>query len=300
MEKSVMKNMKFFIAAVLVILVVGMTLFGVFGLNQTVDYKNGYELNVAVDQNVGKSAETVKTATDEFLSRAGISYTYWDYQEMNEGRTMIYKFDTDYTAQLEGLENELRAKLDQKELQAVGVTVSFSELKDDVKIDAWMPLAAAAVAIAVIFVYALIMEKLAGSVAVIVSAIASSLLFVAMMGITRIPANPFVSIGVALAMIIGAGLSITTVRRLREENKNVANDKLSYAEIADKVAPLEKAKYILVTSSIAVASVALAATGALYLAVAGLQLLVAGVVGTFTAFFATPLLWSAIKGNKKK
>lgn len=299
MKKSVMKNMKFFIAAALIILVVGMTLFGVLGLNQTVDYKNGYELNIAVDQDAGGSVDAVKTATEDYLSDKDVSYSVWDHTQMNEGRTLIYKFSEDYTQEIEGLEEELRAVLDDKDLQAVGVTVKFYELKDDVKIDAWMPLAAAGVAIAVIFVYALIMEKLAASVAVIVSAVVAPLLFVAMLGITRIPANPFVSIGVALAMIIGAGLSITTVRRLKEESKNVANEKLSYTEIADKVAPLERAKYVLVTASIAVGAIALAATGSLYMMVAGLQLLVAGVVGTFTSYFMTPLLWSAIKGSKK-
>lgn len=300
MNKSVIKNMKFFISAALIILVVGMTLFGVLGLNQTVDYKNGYELNVAVDQNASKSVETVKAATEDYLEDAGITYSAWDHSQMNEGRTLIYKFDADYTEELKDLETELRAVLDENELTAVDVTVNFYKVKDNVNIDVWMPLAAAAIAIAVIFVYALIMEKLAASVAVIVSAVMSSLLFVAMMGITRIPANPFVTIGVALAMVIGAGLSITTVRRLKEENKNVANDKLSYVEIADKVAVLEKVKYILVTASIAVAAVGLAATASLYLIFAGLQLLVSGVVGTFTSYFMTPLLWSAIKGNKKK
>ena len=47
---AISKSMKWFTIVVIAVLVIGMTLLGVFGLNDTVDFKESYEVQVSVDQ----------------------------------------------------------------------------------------------------------------------------------------------------------------------------------------------------------------------------------------------------------
>jgi len=300
MKKGVMSKMKFFIIAALVILVAGMALLGVFGLNQTVDYADGYELQVSVDQDASESAKIVKDATDAYLSDKGIDAACGTAQEMDDGKTIVYKFNTDVTADLAGLQETLRAKLDAESLSIVNVTVGVYQLKNDVEFNVWWIILALGIAIVAAFIYVLIMEKLAASVATLCTTLLSALTFVALMAITRLPANPFFGINLAVSILVGAGLSIMTLRRCKEELKNTSNQKLSVKEVADKVSVIEILRYVMVVAAIALAGVALIGFALPYAMYAGAQLIVAGVSAAFSSYFMTPLVWSAIKSGKNK
>ena len=155
------------------------------------------------------------------------------------------------------------------------------------------------VGIVAIFLFMLIMNKLASAVAVVASSFVSTLLFLSLMAITRIPAIPFVEISMMIAGAFGAMLSVATVGRYREELKNNVSEKYSCKEIANSVSRTELKKYVFILIGVLVASFAVFAFLTPYLMILGGQIGLAGICAILSAYFVTPMVWSAIKSKNK-
>lgn len=287
-----LKN-KLFIIITLVITVIGMTLFGVFGFNQTVDYNKSFEVRVSVEQNVASAKETMLTETNAYFASKGIKAKDYAFQTLGEGETLIYKFANAIPADVSGLEAHLESKIADND-----ITVNMDEVVGNNKFDIGWLLLAIGLAIVASFVYAIIMEKLAASVAVAFSSIASFIVFVALMGLTRLPAYPFVGAAAALAAAFGGLLSIATAARLREEFKNA--ERPNAKEIAEKVMKEEGKKYLFTIIAVLVAAVALAAFISPYMMIVAGQIALAALSAVGVSYFGTPLIWSAIKSKKSK
>ena len=288
------KKLKWFIIATLAILVVGMTLFGVLGFNNTADYANGYELKVVIDQPLESAQNVLKDTVDSYLDGKGISAST---QEIEQGMGLLLTFNKDVENDVLGLEKAINDAMSAKSLTVEISTFAYSKTQGYNGVSVGKALLAMGAALVVIFVYALIMNKLAGALAVSASYILSMLVFIALMGITRIPAMPFVEIGTALSAVLAVALSISTVGRLREQEKNTEG-KVDYSDLATKVLVAEKKKYLLALIVAFVAGVALGALLVSYTIFAGLQILLAGISATAVAYFFTPLVWTAIKSKK--
>ena len=299
---GLMKKYKLFIVCALVLLVVGMTLFGIFGLNQTVDYKNGYEVRVSIDQSIGDSKAILQNSTESYFESNGLTPSAYAVQKIDDGKTLIYKFNKEISLDNAALENYIQDKLNADVTDIDDAAIVSAEYSSVVSNDnagmGWLALALG-IGVVVAFIYALIMEKLSGAVAMLASSVCAALLFLALMGITRLPAYPYVGFGLALAAILGAVLSVATVKRCSEELKNSANAKLSVKEVAEKAIASEGKKYIFTAVAILICAVALAAFITPYFLIVGGQVAVAGVVGLACAYFISPLIWAAIKGSKK-
>ncbi len=297
--KKCANKFKLFVVLTLSVLLVGMALFGVFGLNGSIDYPNknasSYEVSVSVDQNAGDSYSILKSATEEYFASKGITPVANTMQTMRDGKILIYKFTTDVTSSVAGLEDYVTAKLTASDL-SVGVEASVNQVHKTNFDGVWMFVLAIGVAVVVIALYQLIMEKLAGALAVLGSSILSVLVFVALMAIVRIPASPFFAIGIAVSAIIGGVTSSVTVNRFREENA-VYNH--SADEVVEKVIKTERKKYVIVTVAMAVLGVALIVFGLPYLMSTGAQLILAGLAGTYSAYFCSQYVWTALKNSKK-
>lgn len=298
---GLLKKYKFFIVCALVVLVVGMALFGIFGLNQTVDYKGGYEVRVSIDQSVGNSKSILKNSTEDYFASSDIKSSYI-VQEIDQGKTLIYKFKEDIELDRTDLETYIQGKLNADASVATDATICSVEYSSVVSNDnydiGWLILALS-LGVVASFIYALIMEKLSGAVSVVCSSVCAALLFLALMGITRLPAYPYFGFGVSLASILGAVLSVATVRRCSEELKNAGNSKLSVKQVAEKAIGIESKKYIFIAIAVLVCAVSLAAFITPYLLIVGGQIILAGIVGLASAYFVSPLVWGAIKGAKK-
>ncbi len=290
---NVMNKMKYFVISCLIILVVGMTLLGVFGLNQSIDYSDSYEINVSIQLDDDTLKQTMKETADKYFEEKDIKVA--SFQSQEDGMSLIYKFTTDQTSNVQELKEVLVAKMgNTNEVSVVSNYVTQGRLVQPIKI-----LLAYGIAIASIFVYMLIMNKLASAVAVICSSVASVVLFVAMLAITRIPAIPFVEISAMLAGTLGALLAVSTVGKYREEIKNTTTAKFSVNEIANKVSKTESKKYLYILVAVLIASVAVSAFFMRYMLIIGGQLLIAGIVSVASAYFISPLIWTAIKGKHK-
>lgn len=298
MSCSIIKKAKIFFIAALVVIVAGLTIFGIFGFNQTIDYKSGYEMQVSVDQKVGKAMQVMKTAADNYLADNGIKAVKYATQSLNDGMTIVYKFNYDVTESISGLKTAVQSAVDTKSgVQGVSVDVVVSQVKGIDITNVGKVLLALGLSVVGILIYTLIVERLAGAVTTLVSTVLSAVLYLALIGLTRIPAASFVAIGGALAMIISASISVATVNKYKKETKRAV--KLSNVEIVDKVANNAKFVYVLIGAGVLLTALALCAFIMPYLMFASLQILVAGICGISSAVFAAPVIWSFIKKNKK-
>ncbi len=299
-----MKNLnlnknKLFIITILVILVVGMTLLGVFGFNRSVDYSKSYELTVSIDQNSGNATEILKDQTDAFLAENGLK-SKGVIQDLDEGKSLVYKFSSNVLDSIEDLDGFITDKLTAEGLTTVSVDVSFNETVERSSFGAWWVIIALGVALVASFIYVIIMDKLAVSVATVFASLCATILFIALLAITRIPATPFIGVMMAVSAIVASVFSVTTLRRYKDEWKNSENEKLSASELIEKLAPAIKVKYVIASALILLGAVQLFAIFSPSLMIAGGQFLIAGISGIFSASLGAPLIWSAIKDSKTK
>ncbi len=285
---------KLFIIITLALILIGMTVFGIFGFNQTVDYSNGYEVRVSVDQGFEGATDILAKETNEYFAQNGIKSKNYAFQEADEGSLLIYKFSDKVPASIDGLESYLDAKLADADFTSVSADVEVNQVIGNKKFDAGMLTIALCLGVLGIFIFALIMEKVAVAVATIGSAVVSFLLFLSLIAILRIPAYPFVGVGLALSVAISSLMSITSARVMRLTYKS--KDKPNAKQIADSVMDKEGKKYLFILIAFLVAGVAISALFVPYMMIVGAQLVILGLVSVVSAYFVTPLIWSAIKG----
>lgn len=281
-----MSKIKWFIIAALTVAFVGMTVLGFFGFNNTVDYRESFEIQVSLEHEAQEDAAKMKEAADKFFADNDISVV--DVQLVNDGNGLIYK-----------LSNEVDcANLESTIDTTVAVTVVANKVYAHNQLNPLTLLLAYGIAVVAIFVYMLIMNKLASAVAVICSSVISILLYVSMMSITRIPAVPYLEIMAMLSGVIGAAVSVTLVGSYKE--KIGSAEKATCEQVANVVAKEDFKKCLYVIVAVAIASLALLLCFNTYMAIMGAGLVIAGLVSVVTAYFVTPMIWTAIKGKNTK
>ncbi len=293
MEKN--SKSKIMIILTLILLVAGMAMLGIFGLNQTVDYSSSYEIRVSVDQDVNNSGEIVKTAAIDYFENKGANYSS-EIQTMDDGSVFVFKFDTNPEIDVADLKTALTTALSANE--------KTSSLVADVKgayplnVTYYKEISGVAIALGVsavaILVYLMILEKPAAGFASFVGSLVSSMLFVALLGITRIPAFPAFASSFALSFALSTVLSAVVVNRFNEI-KRMSTGKTSFTEIAAKGVKQSVARICFVAGIVAVAAIVLAIFGSLTVKFAALQILVADLVAVFSAKFWTPFIWTLVK-----
>ncbi len=296
MKNGVMNKIKWFVVSILVLLVAGMAVLGFAGFNNTLDYADSYEINLTLEIVNDDAKDILKDTADKFLDLKEVDNS--TYQITKNG--IVYKMTDDPTAKVVNLKDALISALEANPNTADNeVTVKINKVS---ALGEFMQpgkvLLAFGIAIVAIFIYMLIMNKLASAVAVICSSLVSVLAFISLIAITRIQALPFFEISAALAGILGAILSVSTVSNYKKVLKNTT-EKLSAKDVANKTSILEARKYLIALIGVLVAGFAVFAFFTPYLMIIGGQIMVAGVSATFSAFFTTPLLWTAIKKTKK-
>lgn len=299
MKSGVMNKMKWFIVSTLIVLLVGMTLVGVLGFNNTIDYTESYEISVSIELNDDDAKQILASTSSKYLEDNGISIV--STKKVDGGMTIIYKTSKDYTAKATGLKSAIDTALSLSPktngtLSTVECNIMFeSEHTQPLKV-----FLAFGIGIVAIFIYVLIMNKLASALAVICSSVLSVLAFVAVLAITRIPALPTFEFNAVGAGILGAILSVLTVSKYKEEIKNSTNNKINAKEIAEKTAIGQAKLYIFFLVAVLIAGVALMAFFLPYMLILGGQIAIAGVVAIVCAYFTTPLIWTAVKSKSKK
>ena len=308
MKLNINSKYKLWIIITVSVLLVGFTLLAIFGFNQTPDYKTSKEVVVTMDNQYEATTEELEDLANKYFESVNVKTINYATKRLDGpvGKyTLIFKIDSDAVVDAEKMAEYINAKLQEADYQLVNVEVAFN---DEVKPFhnseiGWICLAVGLTVLAV-FIYLFFMEKIASALSVIASSILASLLFVAIVAGTRIPAAPFVYAVSALVFGLTSFLSTGLVARFGEQIKanegmESKKDKLSYLEIAEKGAKDSFFRYAFVLSSLLVASVVMLILGSVYIKFLGLQLIVAGVSAVFASLVGIPLLWPVLKNFKK-
>ena len=305
MKFSINGKYKIWVILTVAILVIGFTLFGIFGFNQTADYKDSYEAVVSMDTQLEVTTEKLEQTADAYLQNKGYKVVEFATERVDGpiGRySIIYKFDKDVKLDADAMQTYLTSKLGSA---SIVIEVEYNNVVNPYVNEGigWVLLAVGITMIAV-FVYMFFMEKVAGAVSVLASSVLSALLFVALLGATRIPANPFALACCLASSVLSAILSAGLVNRFKEQirlnqAKTVNAEKLSYREIADLSAKDSFLRFTFVAGAIVLASALMVAIGSTYIKFLGLQVLVAGATAIFSSLIGVTLLWPVLKSIKK-
>ena len=291
MKFSVTQKFKLWLVITLVVVVCGMIVLGVFGVNKSVDYKQSYEVTVGVDQNVDGASENVKVISEQYFKEKGIAPKSYAYQSMNRGNVHIYKFQNATKIVATELTEYVTEKLANSK---VVVESTVSEVVNYADSGVWGLVIGLAVSAVAVFLYLLIMEKLASALSVLFSSVISAVLALSVISLTRIPILPILGVAVSASALLSAILSTVMVGRFKEEGKNV--NKISTSEIADKSEKNSVLRFAFVFFALLLVSIILGTVGGLgYLTFVALTLLVVDVCAVFSSFVWTPIFWSALK-----
>lgn len=298
---TLMSKMKWFVIATLVVLVAGLVLFGVMGYNNSIDQKNGYEVVVSVDQGIAKAKEILKDTTEKYFSDNKITSEGYAFQEIDDGSKLVYKFNEDPSKYFDGLEDAINtALLADTATNAVKSSVEIKETLSKADQQMGYTLLAVGVAIVVAFAYSLIVNKLAGGVAVLCSSVLSYLLFVSLMSIVRLPALNTASVASALSVALSMFISSYLAHAYANAVKASSASKVNPIDVVNGVAKAELLKLILTIIAIAIVVVPVMLVFVPSFMVVGGQVAIAGISAIYSSCVCTPLIWSAIKQKQSK
>ena len=298
MKNGVISKFKLWIVITLAVIAAGMFVLGFVGFNNPVDYKVSYQVEISTEEDINGSVALAMSTAETFFKNKGISAKEYSFEVRDNG-SVAYKFSEDVSDKIQGLEAQIQAKLDAEELN-LEASVEVSKTSPYINKQVLGIALAAAVTLVVCFIYFSIMEKVSGAVSVLGASVISALIFTAILAITRIPAQPFAVASIALTAVVSAILSVIFIGRVKDEVRNVANDKLSNVAIADKASSKAFFTSVLVLGITVVSAILLLAIGTGYMKFLGLQVLASGVSAVFGSFVWTPMIWSVARKQKKK
>ena len=288
-----MKRYKIFFIAVLALLVVGMVIFGVFGFNKTIDNRNSYEMQIEV-KNVGEDAELFRTSAKNALKENGLNPVSVQY--LDDGDLIIYKFNKNVESKADAVKADVESGLSKATISGLTATVAVKEVVGGYLSQIGKVLLALGLSLLVVFIYALIVEKLSGGVAVGCSTVLSALLATSLIGLTRIPAGINLGIYIAISMLMGGAVSAMLSAKYRAGMKSA--ERVKPAELVEKVYFSMTKSYIVVAGALLVMTL-LSLIGGVSLFLMGLGVLLSALSGLASAIYMTPFMWALIKGRKK-
>ena len=108
---KVLNNFKIWIVITLTVIAAGMFVLGFVGLNNPVDYKTSYQVEISVEEDLNGSIQIAMDTAESFFATKGISDKSYSF-EMRDNGSVCYKFTTDVSDAVQGLESAIQTKLD--------------------------------------------------------------------------------------------------------------------------------------------------------------------------------------------
>ena len=88
MSSVISRKSKIIVILILAVVVAGMVMLGLLGLNNTADYKKSYEVQVGIDQNIDGSVEVVDKAARDYFTSVGVKVSYFATQTLDDGASI--------------------------------------------------------------------------------------------------------------------------------------------------------------------------------------------------------------------
>lgn len=296
---NIVGKYKIWTVITLLVLVVGLVLFGILGFNQSVDYKNSYQVDVKI-YSLDKSEDFAKEVVDQFFENSNVKS--FNLTQNEDGFAILkYSFNNVVEFDANSLKDSIKTKLNQNNILLEVEDISVYQVQKTFFNKIGYVSLALGVGIVAIFIYLLLIEKLASAFAVAISGIISALLFVSLMAITRISASPFVWMMEVACVLLTVAISGGLTSRFREESSKAdsLNQKATSGQISNVAIDASILRYVVITAFLVIGSVLLFAVGKGDYKILGLQLLVVSVVAIFSSIVWTPIMWCLIKKDKK-
>ncbi|MBR1983081.1 MAG: hypothetical protein IKA12_00140 [Clostridia bacterium] len=290
MKINVVSKLKIWLIITLVVIVAGMAMLGVFGLNNALTQDAHYEISVSVDQDVDGASVNAKAFAETYFAEKGIDDVDYTYQTMKDGTVHVYKF-----AGATGIKaDELTAYVTEKLANdKVVVESSVNEVVASPSNSVWGLVIALGVSAVAIFVYLIIMEKLFATLSVLITSAIASVLTLSIIALTRIPAIETWAISVSVSLVLSSVLSVVIVKRCQEQSR--LNDKTDKKEIANSAVNNSLLRFAFVFIALVVATLSLGLIGGIgYLTFVALNILVIAVSSVFASLVWTPIIWSSL------
>lgn len=295
MKNSLFSKLKVLVVATIILIVAGLAVFGFVGFNNSVDFSKSYEVKVSLTQDVDGSATIAQDAAEKYFESKKQNQVEYSFQKTEDGEGFIFKFEELANVNEAELQTYINDELKAKNNLAVA-TVNVDEVVPASYSQVWKVVLALGVSFVVCFVYLLFTHKLRSALSAILSSIIASLLFFALIALTRIPAYPFfdaMAIGVAaLSCLLSSGM----LNRFKEEVR--LNEKATDEEIVSKVTKDSVLRYVFVAVSLVLVALVFIILGSATLKYLGLQIALAAVSATFVSLFWMPLFWKLFKTKK--
>lgn len=303
MKFSAMNKIKIFLISVIVILLLGALVFGIFGANTAPDYKDGYELNVSVDANIGKASDVLKSATESYLESKGVQYSKYDVSTLDDGGILIIRFSENISDKISLTDLEVAVEEDMQGteiLKSIEVTAKLVERNDYSSNSALWITVGLAVALVLAFVYVTIVHKIQASVAVFAVSILASMVFASILTITRISVRNFFLPSIIATGALSAIFALSIVAKCTNTLKVSSNDKISYSVIAEKSVKSSILGMIFATGLLVVFALVIVILGSSFFKFLGLQIAISAICSFVTAYILTAFLWEKLKPYSKK
>ena len=293
------KTFKVALSIILAVILAGMVVVSLFGFNKSADYNKSYEIVVGVDQCVGSASEIVKETADEFFAKNNVKPISISTQSLNNGARYIYKFNSPTNVVASQLKDAIQTAVNSDNtIESLVASVSISEVAVANNNSNLNIVFVMAIAIVVAFVYLAITEKYATSFVAIINSVISSILFIAIIGASRIPINAtfdaFILSSFALSFILTLGLT----ERFKEILVLKGDSKPNLTEIVSLGLKLSIVRLIFVLLAILVVGIILTVVNFSYLFLA-LQILIAGISAVLSVAIFTCILWPLFKKVQK-
>lgn len=330
------KNLKWFLIAPLVIVLVGIVLLSTLGFNLGIDFTGGSNMTIFVDEegtyssqkfDIDKDLNAIEQKANEVLKEYGlfvntIQKTTMSDKDMglSNGTAVIIKYQNDNTLETDEIENmneEIRLEL-LKEFGFIGEDVTLETLSLETNkglvANGGVTTASASaelmmksfiallVAVALILIYVAFRFEMTSGLAAILALFHDLLVTASVMLICRVEIN--VSFIAALITILGYSINNTIIifDKMREDMKakQNANEKIDNVSIANNSVKSTLMRSVLTMITTFVMILMITVIGVTDIREFAFPIMVGILAGFYSSVFVTPGLWAIAYHPKKK
>ena len=294
---------RIFLPIALAILIAGIVIAAIFGLNVAPEYDAEKALKIHVNSYYSEArVEAVENVCGKVLSDKSVDESYVRVQRSTSANdyTIVYSFKDDFSEdKLEEVRGEVAAKIAEatngdgalKGLDEDLVSVSVSHLTARTVLSKGFVLRACiagGVLLIAVFVYTALRHKLAAGVIAAAISLVSLALTVALTVLLRIPVSSTCANALFLSEALGAIFGVAVAGKMHAAENNEENEGLSAKEIVAKGMP-EKSLFVAAAATL---------LGFVIIGAAGIspvqRLAVIAIFGVLAAYFTAGILFPAI------
>lgn len=278
---------KYFVIAALVLVVVGLTVLGIFNFNKSSEYKKAYEVKITASEVFSNDNAVMKNTASKVFAESKVNPT--SSKNVDDGRIIIYEFNSavseevivKLTTALEAADLTPSVDIEVKGYQ----TASYKNFTD-----AWWAILAVAILTVAMMIYIAIRYKWAAAFTSGICVVAYVLLAISLTAITRIPVTTAYVCVLAFGLVLALTMAVYNFTLVKEDLAQGTKE-----EKANRAFKSSFVKTMITLGSAVVIALALIIACSLAVKAIGLQIIICSVAATFTSLCLTNGLYAILK-----